>query len=294
MAKKKKRKTFPPVEETKKETRKSVPLTNPRTRWELVALFLVISVGGTYLAVNMKPRNAIPEYGYKLINKYKHDADAFTQGLLFDDGFLYESTGLEKRSSIRKVDPETGEVLKRLDLDDKLFGEGLTKFDDRFIQLTWKNRVGIVYRETEDSFEEVERFPIDHEGWGITDDGSNLIVSDGSANLRFLNPNTFEEVKKVYVRRKDRRILGQLNELEHFGSKIYANIFNSDKIYRIDATTGEVEAIIDLSGLWPIGERPEMGAVINGIAIKPDSKGVMWVTGKLCPWVYEIEVAPKE
>ena len=101
-------------------------------------------------------------------------------------------------------------------------------------------------------------------------------------------------MKKVYVRRKDRRILGQLNELEHFGSKIYANIFNSDKIYRIDDATGEVEAIIDLSGLWPISERPDRGAVINGIAIKPDSKGVMWVTGKLCPWIYEVEIVPKQ
>jgi glutaminyl-peptide cyclotransferase len=294
MAKKNKRRSFPPVEETKKEVRKSAPLTSPRTRWELVVLFFVIAVGGTYLAVWMKPGNAIPEYGFKVINKYKHDGDAFTQGLLFHDGFLYESTGLEKQSSLRKVEPETGMVLKQLDLDDKLFGEGLTEFDGRFIQLTWKNKVGIVYRETDEGFEEIERFPIDHEGWGITDDGSNLIVSDGSANLRFLDPNTFEEVKKVYVRRKDRRILGQLNELEHFGSKIYANIFNSDKIYRIDDATGEVEAIIDLSGLWPISERPDRGAVINGIAIKPDSKGVMWVTGKLCPWIYEVEIVPKQ
>ena len=127
MAKKNKRRSFPPVEETKKEVRKSAPLTSPRTRWELVVLFFVIAVGGTYLAVWMKPGNAIPEYGFKVINKYKHDGDAFTQGLLFHDGFLYESTGLEKQSSLRKVEPETGMVLKQLDLDDKLFGEGLTR-----------------------------------------------------------------------------------------------------------------------------------------------------------------------
>jgi len=293
MAKKKKRKSFPPVEAPKKEVRKSAPIAPSRTRWELVALFLLIAVGGTYLSVWTTPRNAIPEYGFKVIDKYKHDDKAFTQGLLFDDGYLYESTGLEKRSSLRKVDPGTGEVLKQFDLADELFGEGLTEIDDRFIQLTWKNKVGIVYSETEDGFEEVKRFPIDHEGWGITDDGNLLIVSDGSANLRFLDPNSFEQVKKLYVRRKDRRILGQLNELEHFGSKIYANIFNSDKIYRIDDATGDVEAIIDLSGLWPINERSEQGAVINGIAIKPGSKGKMWVTGKLCPWIYEIEIVPK-
>ena len=291
---KKKRRSFPPVEEPKKETRKAAPaIGSPRTRWELVVLFFAIAVGGTYLAVWMKPGNAIPEFGYKVIAKYPHDKDAFTQGLLFRDGFLYESTGLKKRSSLRKVDAETGEVLKRLDLDDELFGEGLTEVDGRFIQLTWQNRTGIVYRETEDGFEEIERFPIDHEGWGITDDGNSLIVSDGTANLRFLDPETFEETKRIYVRRLDRRILGQLNELEHFGSKIYANIFNSDKIYRIDDKTGNVEAIIDLSGMWPVSERPAGGAVINGIAIKRGSKGRMCVTGKLCPWIYEIEIVPK-
>ena len=150
-----------------------------------------------------------------------------------------------------------------------------------------------MYHETEEGFEEVERFPIDHQGWGITDDGNSLIVSDGTANLRFLDPKTFEPIKRLYVRRKDRRILGQLNELEHFGTKIYANIFNSDKIYRIDDQTGDVEAIIDLSGLWPISERTEHGSVINGIAIKRDARERMWVTGKLCPWVYEIEIVPK-
>jgi len=291
---KKKRRTFPPVDEPSKKASKTTSVnTAPPTRWGLVALFFVIAIGGTYLAVWMKPRNAIREFGYKVVAKYPHDKEAFTQGLLFDDGFLYESTGLKKRSSLRKVDAKTGKVLKELKLDDSLFGEGLTEFDGRLYQLTWKNKTGIVYEETEEGFKEVERFPIDHEGWGITDDGSNLIVSDGTANLRYLNPNTFEELKRVFVRRKDRRILGQLNELEYFGTAIYANIYNSDKIYRINAKTGSVEAIIDLSGLWPFNERPNAGAVINGIAIKPDSRDKMWVTGKLCPWIYEIEIVPK-
>ena len=263
-----------------------------RTRWELVALFFIIAIGGTYLAVWMKPQSSIPEFGYKLIATYPHNKDAFTQGLLFHDGYLYESTGLKERSSLRKVDPETGEILKRFDLSDDLFGEGLTRFDDRFIQLTWQNNVGIVSKETEGGFEEVERFPVEHEGWGITDDGNSLIVSDGTANLRFLDPYSFEETKRLYVRRKDRRVLGRLNELEYFGSKIYANLYKSDKIYRIDAETGAVEAIINLSGLWPIGERPDRESVINGIAIKPGSKGKMWVTGKLCPYIYEIEIVP--
>lgn len=290
---KKKRKSFPPVEEPKKQPRTSSSMPATRTRWELVALFFVIAIGGTYLAVWMKPVNAIPEFGYKLIAKYPHDKEAFTQGLLFHDGYLYESTGLAERSSLRKVDLETGEVLKRLDLSDELFGEGLTRFDDKFIQLTWQNKTGIVYKETEKGFEETSRFPIDYEGWGITDDGRKLIVSNGTQNLRFLDPETFEEIGKLTVRRKDRRVLGQLNELEFFGSKIYANLYMSDKIYRIDAATGDVEAIINLAGLWPISERPESQAVINGIAIKPDSQGRMWVTGKLCPYVYEIEIVRK-
>lgn len=290
---KKKRRSFPPVEEPTKKKKSTSSIPPSRTRWELVALFFAIAIGGTYVAVWMKPVNSIPEFGYKLIKKYPHQEDAFTQGLLFHDGYLYESTGLLEKSSLRKVDPETGEVLKRLNLSDDLFGEGLTRFDDRFIQLTWKNKTGIVYKETEEGFEEIKRFPIDYDGWGLTDDGRSLIVSDGTANLRFLDPDTFEETRRLFVRRKDRRILGQLNELEYFGSKIYSNLYNSDKIYRIDATTGDVEAIIDLSGLWPFGERPDSQAVINGIAIKPGSKGEMWVTGKLCPYVYEIEIVPK-
>lgn len=264
-----------------------------RTRWELVALFFVIAIGGTYLAVWTKPKNVIPEFTYRELQRVPHDKDAFTQGLLFHDGYLYESTGLKKRSSLRKVELESGKVLKRLDLDDRLFGEGITRFNDQLIQLTWQNKTGIVYNETEDGFEEAKRFPINYEGWGITDDGNELIVSDGSANLRFLNPETFEETRRLYVRRLDRRVLGQLNELEHFGSKIYANLYKSDKIYRIDEKTGNVEAIIDLAGLWPFSKRPGGEAVLNGIAIKPDSDGRMWVTGKLCPYVYEIEIVPK-
>lgn len=286
-----KRRSFPPVPETDKQKSSSIPAS--RTRWELVLLFFTIAIGGTYLAVWMRPASDIPEFTYKVIAKYPHDKEAFTQGLLFHDGFLYESTGLRQKSSLRKVDLETGEVLKRLDMSDDLFGEGLTRFGEQFIQLTWQNETGIVYKETEDGFEEIKRFPIDYEGWGITDDGNSLIVSDGTANLRFLDPDTFEETRRLYVRRMDRRVLGQLNELEHFGSEIYANMYMSDRVYRINDTTGAVEAIIDLSGLWPISERPDRQAVLNGIAIKPDSNGRMWVTGKLCPFVYEVEIVPK-
>jgi glutaminyl-peptide cyclotransferase len=297
MAKKKnKRKSFPPATPPPPPAptrHQNSDILATGKRWDLIILFFVIAVGGTYLAVWMKPRNAIPTYTYKVVAEYKHDADAFTQGLLFHDGYLFESTGLEGKSSIRKVDPESGKVLVQKDLEEELFGEGLAWIDGQFVQLTWKNKTGIVYEFKDEEFVEVKRFPYDFQGWGITSDGNSLIVSDGTANLRFLDPETFEERKRLYIRRRDRRVLGQLNELEYFGTKIYANIYNSDKIYRIDSETGDVEAIIDLSGLWPVSQRPDTGAVLNGIAIKPDSKGRMWVTGKLCPKMFEVEIVPE-
>ncbi len=292
---KKKRKSFPPPtpEPKKKQANTGGEFSGAKKRWDLIVLFFVIAIGGTYLAVWMNPRNQIPEFTFNrdTVKIYPHDKDAYTQGLLFHDGFLYESTGLEGRSSIRKVDPTTGEVLQQHDLAKELFGEGLEQVDGKFIQLTWKNKIGIVY---DDQFKELRRFNYDHEGWGLCFDGQKLIVSDGSSRLRFLDPETFEEIGHLFVRRKDRRILGRLNELEYFGSKIYANIYDSDKLYRIDAESGSVEAIIDLGGLWPFKERPQRDAVINGIAIKPGSTGKMWVTGKLCPNMYEIEIVAKQ
>ncbi len=265
-------------------------LSGGRKRWELIALFFVIAIGGTYLAVWMKPRSDVPRFGYKEVVRYKHDPSAFTQGLLFHEGLLYESTGLLEKSTIRKVELESGKVLSQKKLPDDFFGEGLVEFDNQLIQITWQNGVGIVY---DTDLNEVRRFQYKHEGWGICTDGESLIISDGTDRLRYLDPETFEETGQLIVRRKDRRILGQLNELEYFGSKIYANRYQSDIIYRIDARTGFVEAIIDLGGLWPIKERPSNNAVLNGIAIKPDAKGKMWVTGKLCPHLYEIEIVPK-
>ena len=292
--KKRQRKSFPPPtpQLEARSTQTGSDLRSGGKRWDLIALFFIVAIGGTYLAVWMNPRNQIPVFTWNkdTVKTYPHDKDAFTQGLLFHDGFLFESTGLEGRSSIRKVDPESGKVLEQHNLAEDLFGEGLVNFGNELIQLTWQNKTGIVY---DMDLKEVRRFSYDHEGWGICTDGQKLIVSDGTSRLRFLDPDTFEEIGHLFVRRQDRRILGQLNELEYFGSKIYSNIYNSDKIYRIDAETGFVEAIIDLGGLWPFKDRPERGAVINGIAIKPDSNGKMWVTGKLCPHMYEIEIVPK-
>ena len=200
---------------------------------------------------------------------------------------LYESTGLLGESTIRKIDFESGEMLKKVALKPDEFGEGLTKIGDRLYQLTWQNNIGYVY---DLELNQVGSWEYDYEGWGLATDGTHLIVSDGTAVVRFLDPETFEEVRAIFVRRVDRGMIGQLNELEFYGSKIYANVYNTDRIYRIHSETGEVEAIIDLAGLWPVKDRPDRRSVLNGIAINPDTKKMV-VTGKLCPNLYEIEIA---
>ena len=292
-SKRKKRKSFvpPPSEpETKKNVASS--LDAPPRRWGLLALFFTIAIGGPYLAMWMRPQIGIPECGYKVVAEYPHDGSAFTQGLLVKDGFVYESTGLLKESTLRKVDFETGEVVQTHKLKDNEFGEGLTYLNGSFYQLTWQNKIGYVYDE---NFNQTGTFEYDHEGWGIATDGTHLIISDGTARLRFLDPKTFEEKKVLFVKRADRKLIGQLNELEFFGSKIYANRYNKDEIYRINSETGEVEAIVNLKGLWPVSERPRrsgQAVPLNGIAVNPKTNKML-VTGKLCPKIFEIDIFPK-
>ena len=276
--------------EKKRSTQNQTPISTSGKRpvnWSLVALFLLISVGGTYLAIAMRPKSQVPKYTYKVLRTFDHDPDAFTQGLVVDDGFLWESTGLNGKSSIRKVDLATGEVLVKKDLDEEYFGEGLTVLDDKFYQLTWKAGVGFIY---DRELNRIGEFKYDGQGWGLATDGKQLVLSDGTPQIKFLNPETFEVERTIWVRRKSGR-LGQLNELEMFGikPKLYANQFQRDMIYEIDPSTGEVTAEIDLSGLWPKRERPE-GGVLNGIAIHPDTKKML-VTGKLCPKIFEIQLS---
>ena len=253
-------------------------------RWELIALFLLISIGGTYLAIWMRPKNDAPRYTYKLIKTYPHDETAFTQGLVMADGFLWESTGIKGESSIRKTKLETGEVLLKHDLDKKYFGEGLAFHNDQFYQLTWKNETAFVYNK---NLEPVKEFKYSGEGWGLTSNGTDLIFSNGSSEIRFLDPETFEVRRSIRVRRGGLRV-GQLNELEFAFGKIYANSYQTDFIFQIDPEFGDVTAVIDLSGLWPHSQRPADG-VLNGIALNPKSKRLL-VTGKKCPYVYEIEL----
>ncbi len=287
--KQKKRGGFPPVDQpsTVNVNRNSPP--PPPRRWGLIALFLLVSIGGTYLAVWLKQGPGALRLGYRIVKTYPHDPTAFTQGLLWDGDALYESTGKEGRSSIRKVDLKTGDVLQKRDLPEKIFAEGLALAGDKFYQLTWKNNLIFVY---DRAFKLLKEVPYDHDGWGLTSDGTHLIASDGTSYLRFLDPETLQEDHAVRVRIGNRSV-GQLNELEMHGPDLYANVYQTDFIHWIDKTNGNVKATIDLAGLWPLKDRPSRDAVLNGIAIDAKSER-MFVTGKDCPFLWEIELVEKQ
>lgn len=233
-------------------------------------------------------------YRYKVIRSYPHDRKAFTQGLVYEDGLLYEGTGLRGQSTITRRDLETGKTVKRLRLPDKYFGEGITLFGDRLIQLTWKSNKGFVYKK--DSFTLLREFSYPAEGWGITHDGERLILSDGTATLRFLDPNTYAEIGRIEVRDRDRPVQ-RINELEFISDtqqpcedgRIYANIWPTDHIAIIHPKTGCVTGWIDLTGLYTPSNGRKSEDVPNGVAYIPETKHLL-VTGKLWPKLYEIEL----
>jgi glutaminyl-peptide cyclotransferase len=230
---------------------------------------------------------ATPVYTYKIVHAYPHDPNAFTQGLFFLDGFLYESTGLLGRSSIRKVRFQTGEVLQQKDLPPEYFGEGITYWGKHIIGLTWRSQVGFVFNLSTFSLEKRWEYP--GEGWGITRDDKALIMSDGSSQLRWLNPQTLKELKRVQVTVRGRP-LNQLNELEWVKGEIFANIWQTDLIARIDPASGRVTGLIDLGKLLSDNDRGASHPdVLNGIAY--DAAGDrLFVTGKLWPMLYEIQL----
>lgn len=255
-------------------------------RWDLIALFLLISIGGSYLVLAFRPKPGAPQFTFKVLKTYPHDSDAFTQGLLMHEGYLWESTGKKGKSSFRKIDLEKGEIIKSVKVDDQFFAEGLAFLDGEFFQLTWKDGVCFVY---DSEMNKVREFRYEGEGWGLTTDGTHLILSDGSSVLRFLDPKTFEEKNRLLVRLNGRRA-AVLNELEYVDGKIFANVWMQDLIYEIDPATGDVTNQIDLGGLWPAAERPEEG-VLNGIAFNPQSQKLL-VTGKLASKIWEVDIIP--
>ena len=229
-------------------------------------------------------------YTYKIVNTYPHDPNAFTQGLVYEDGYLYEGTGLQGASTIRKVELETGKVLQIYHLPDQYFGEGITIFDDKIIQLTYLKQTGFEYDKK--TFKLLRDFSYKTEGWGLTHDGKHLIMSDGTPVLSFLDPETFELVSRVLV--YNRGILQEyLNELEYINGKIFANIWQTDEIAIIDPKSGVVTSIIDLEGI--LKERDIHGQidVLNGIAYDAKKKR-LFVTGKFWPKLFEIKLVPKK
>ncbi len=232
--------------------------------------------------------DTVPVYTYKVINTYPHDPHAFTQGLVFKDGFLYEGTGLRGQSTLRKVELETGSILQIYELPQKYFGEGITIYEDKIIQITWKSRVGFVY--DEQTFALLQEFTYPTEGWGITHDGSQLIMSDGSATLYFWDPETFEEIGQIHVSDSGEPVT-MLNELEYIKGEIYANVWQTDYIAQISPQTGEVLGWIDLEGLLTLEDYQQID-VLNGIAYDIENDR-LFVTGKWWPTLFEIELIPK-
>ena len=233
---------------------------------------------------------AAPTFGYEVIHAYPHDPNAFTQGLIFLDGTLYESTGLNGRSTVRKVQLETGKVLQQAVVDSVYFAEGMTTWGPDLIQLTYKNQRGFVYDRA--SFKIKQRFSYEGEGWGLTQDGKRLIMSDGSAQLRFIDPVSLQETGRVTVKDGTRPVT-ELNELEFVHGEILANIWMTDRIARISPATGQVTGWIDLKGLMKSSELSSLDAVLNGIAYDPAGDR-LFVTGKLWPKLFEIKLVPKK
>lgn len=223
---------------------------------------------------------------YKVVNTFTHDPKAFTQGLVFDGGFLYEGTGLNGRSELRKVELETGNVLKTYKLPDEFFGEGITIYGDRIIQLTYQSNVGFVYNK--ETFELLRQFNYPTEGWGLTHDGEYLIMSDGTPMLYFLDFETFAQSHKVMVLDQESPVWG-LNELEYIDGQIYANVWPTERIVRIEPDTGEVIGWIDIEGILAPEDHSEPVDVFNGIAYDA-AKRRLFVTGKFYPKLYEIKL----
>jgi glutaminyl-peptide cyclotransferase len=232
---------------------------------------------------------AVPVYGYEVVNTFPHDPDAFTQGLIFEDGQILESTGLERHSTLRRVELQTGKVLQKVDVPGYFFAEGMTLFGGKIYQLTWRGMKGFIYDPK--TFEKTGEFTYEGEGWGLTHDADSLILSDGTEQLRFIDPNTYQVKRTISVTYNGRPV-EELNELEYVKGEIYANVWHDNRVARIDPQTGQVKGWIDFAGLLKSGETTNPEAVLNGIAYD-ESSDRLFVTGKLWPKLFEVRLKQK-
>lgn len=221
---------------------------------------------------------------YQILESYEHDSQAFTQGLEIYKSHLYEGTGLYGRSSLRKVELESGQVLEKINLDKKYFGEGITILNDKIYQLSWKENTAFVY---DLDFNLIKSFNYQGEGWGLANDNQHLIMSNGSEYIFFRDPETFELIKKIEVKNGDQKIKN-INELEYHAGFIYANIWQTDYIIKINAKTGKVAAYLDLKGILKTNYKGKID-VLNGIAYDPENNNFL-ITGKLWPKIYRIKI----
>ena len=249
------------------------------------SLCSVAVVACALTSIQAQRSQSAPVYGYEVVNVYPHDRNAFTQGLLYREGVLYESTGLNGRSSLRKVQLETGKVLQQIEIENRYFAEGLTDWGSRLVQLTWNTNLGFVY--DLGSFKRLQTFSYEGEGWGLARDTRRIVMSDGTSTLRFLDPQTFTVTGRIAV--TDGNVpVRDLNELEMIDGQLYANVWTTDRIAMISPETGRVTAWIDLAGLMPRGA-VSGDAVLNGIAYDAERKR-LFVTGKLWPSLFEIRI----
>lgn len=238
------------------------------------------------LAVLLHSLAAVEKLQYKVVASYPHDPKAWTQGLYYEGGTLYESTGIYEESTLRRVDLKTGRVLQKHSLSDHYFAEGMTLFKGKLYQLTWLSKKGFIY--DPESFEQISTFEYPGEGWGLTHDSEHLIMSDGSAKLYFMDPGTMKTVRSITVRFGE-RVVPELNELEYVNGYIYANIWYQNIIIKIDPADGAVVGYLELSTLWP-GRPKNRDAVLNGIAYSKE-EGVFYLTGKFWSKLFEIKLA---
>ena len=227
-----------------------------------------------------------PQYAYEVVNVYPHDRAAFTQGLEFRDGKLLESTGREGESTLRSVDLDSGQVLRKVDVPDQYFAEGLTVLNGKIYQLTWQHKIGFIY--DYQTFKQIGEFSYQGEGWGLTNDGHSLILSDGTSRLRFFDPDSFRVLRTINVNENGKAI-SSLNELEFINGEIYANIWHDNRIAVINPQTGNVAGWLDCAGLIGQSQAADPEAVLNGIALDPAS-GRVFITGKLWPKLFEIKI----